>query len=229
MINKQGEKINYMVMEERKQKFLALKKNEIIDGMERALLLKSYENLTIDDVAKAAEYSKKTIYSYFNSKDEIYLELIVRKFNVLNETLEKAVNISGKTGIEKIKVIGKAYYKFANESPEYMQSIINYETNGNFENLEISKMLELFNQDLEKSFLLLVNAIKEGILEGSIAKDTDALKAAILLWSSINGFILLELKKGQHLKSNYGIVPDEMLDYTLEMMMRVLQIEVISK
>jgi AcrR family transcriptional regulator len=109
---------------ERSQKLNNVKKTDIIDGMEKALLSKSYDRLTIDDVAKEAEYSKKTIYSYFKSKNEIYLELLIRKFNLLYDALKNAIDGSGKTGIEKMRVIGKAYYRFANEFPEYMQAII---------------------------------------------------------------------------------------------------------
>jgi AcrR family transcriptional regulator len=202
-----------------------VKKSQIIEGMERALLSKSYDRLTIDDVAKEAEYSKKTIYSYFNSKDEIYLELILRKFKLLNEVLEKAVNRSGKTGIKKIEVLGEAYYTFAKEYPEYMQSIINYETNRKLESSQVDKTLEQFDNDLEKSFLMLVNAINEGITEGDIPGGLEPVSTAILLWSTINGFIMLELKKGEYLKNNCGKDSEKLFSFIMEMVLRSLKIQ----
>jgi len=209
-----------MGMIERNRKLTNVKKSEIIDGMEKALRSKSYDRLTIDDVAKEAEYSKKTIYSYFKSKNEIYLELLMRKFNLLYDALENAVDGSGKTGVEKIRVIGKAYYKFANELPEYMQAIINFETKSDAESGNDSQIMEQFNTETEKSFLLLEEALRESIANNEISPETDVISAAIILWSNINGFIMLVSKKGGYIQSNYGKSLDELFDYNMEMLLR---------
>jgi AcrR family transcriptional regulator len=212
-----------MGISERNQKLIEAKKNEIIEGMERGLQSKCYDSLTIDDVAKEAEYSKKTIYSYFKSKDEIYLELIIRKFNLLNEALEKAITGSGKTGVEKLKILGTAYYDFACEYPEYMQGIINYETTRNFENPVENEAIERFKGVTDKSLLLLINTIQEGITEGAISAEIDVINTTILLWSTMNGFIMLALKKGDSIKNFYSNTLDELFNYSMGMLLRSLE------
>jgi len=208
---------------ERNKKITDIKKNEIIDGMERALLLKSYDRLTIDDVAKEAEYSKKTIYSYFTSKDDIYLELLIRKFDLLYEMLENAVNGSQVKGVEKIKIIGDAYYRFSKEYPEYMQAIINYETNDEDENCEDNSIIDRFNKETEKSFLLLEDALREGIDSHEISADINLVDMAIILWSNINGFIMLAYKKGGYVKSHYGKSLDDLFNLDMEALLRSLR------
>ncbi|MDP4091728.1 MAG: TetR/AcrR family transcriptional regulator [Bacillota bacterium] len=208
---------------ERNEKLIKVKKDEIVEAMEKALLSKSYDRLTIEDVAREAEYTKKTIYTYFNSKDEIYLELIDRKFNLLNEKIEKAVINSSSTGLEKIRIIGKTYFDFAKEFPEYMQAIINFDIGRNSEAVTKSKAIEKFYNDTEKSFLLLANAVREGIAEGSISQNADVTSTAITLWSGINGFIMLEYKKGTHLKNYYNKSMVELFDYSMKIILNSLR------
>lgn len=207
-----------MGIAERNKKLTNIKKGEIIDGMEKALLSKSYEHLTIEDVAKKAEYSKKTIYSYFKSKDEIYWELLIRKFDLLFDMLKSAIDGGEKTGIEKIALLGKAYYKFSSEFPEYMQAIINYKAKKTDEDFDRNKLIERFNAETEKSFVLLQETIREGIADQSIAAKTDVVGTAILFWSNMNGFIMLANKKGEYIENTYGKILDQLLEQNIGML-----------
>jgi AcrR family transcriptional regulator len=51
----------------------------------------------MDDVAKEAEFSKRTVYVYFNSKEQIYFEVMIRGYRLLinmlkNDLQEKNFN-----------------------------------------------------------------------------------------------------------------------------------------
>lgn len=202
-----------------------IKRDEIIDGMERALQSKNYDRLTIDDVAKEAEYSKKTVYSYFKSKDEIYLKLLNRKFNLLYEKLQSAITGSGKRGVEKIRLLGGAYYEFAKDFPEYMQAMIDFEAKKSTGNPETDRMLKRFNEETGKSFLLLEEALKEAMEDKAVMSGADAASTAILLWASINGFITLAYKKGEYIKNCYGKSMDELFDGCMNLIIRALKQE----
>ena len=67
-----------MGINERKDKEKQIRSNDIIDAAERVFFLKGYDLATMDDVAKEAEFSKRTVYVYFNSKEQIYFEIMVR-------------------------------------------------------------------------------------------------------------------------------------------------------
>ncbi len=211
-----------MGINERNQKMLEIKKNEIIDGMGKALKTKNYESLTIEDVAREAEYSKKTIYSYFKSKDQIYLELLIKKFEVMNGVFENAVRNSSTNGIDKLKVVGDAYYGFAKDYPEYVQAIINYDTNSGLQDSNTSETLKKFNSVTEKSLLILVKTIEECIYEGVIKKEVDPVSTAIMLWSSMNGLIMLEIKKGDYIYKEYGRNIKDIFDYSFGLLLKAL-------
>ena len=57
---------------ERKEKEKEIRRKDILDAAERIFFTKGYRSATMDDVAKEAEYSKRTVYVYFSSKEQIY-------------------------------------------------------------------------------------------------------------------------------------------------------------
>ena len=99
-----------------KDKRRNINKSDIIDAAERLIFSKGYSNSTMDEVAREAGFTKKTLYSYFNSKDEIYEKITERGYLILNnlflEALEKEKNSSE---ILKIKAMGYSFLKFERE------------------------------------------------------------------------------------------------------------------
>ena len=49
---------------ERKEREKLARKIEIVNAAERVFFEKGFENSTMDDIAKEAEFTKKTLYSY---------------------------------------------------------------------------------------------------------------------------------------------------------------------
>lgn len=63
----------------------------------KSFFTRGYDNTTMDDVAKEAEFSKRTVYVYFNSKEQIYFEVMIRGYRLLinmlkNDLQEKNFN-----------------------------------------------------------------------------------------------------------------------------------------
>ncbi len=63
----------------------------ILDSAEKLFVTKGYHDTAINDIAEAADFSRTSIYQYFNSKEEIYLALLERYTDVLYERLAEAV------------------------------------------------------------------------------------------------------------------------------------------
>lgn len=60
----------------RNQKII-LNKQKILESAER-LLIDHCQNIVIDDLAKEVDMAKGTIYKYFKSKNQIYLEILIQ-------------------------------------------------------------------------------------------------------------------------------------------------------
>jgi len=74
-------------------------KRWILEAAEKIFALKGYALATVDDIASESQFSKATIYRYFKSKAEIFLEIIHAS---LEESLQEVARIrSGPANAEE--------------------------------------------------------------------------------------------------------------------------------
>ncbi len=209
---------------QRKVKLVEFRRSDIIEAAERVFFSKGYTETTMDDIAKEAEYSKRTIYTYFTSKKEIYFEIMLKGFRILNSLLQSEFGRGSLNGIEKIRILGESYFNFAVKYPGYMQAIIEYETSEkDIENEDKDSLIRKCYTEGEKSFILLTEAIREGIEQGDIIEGIDVVDTAISLWSSIIGFITLARKKDIYLERQYGKSKKDLFEATFELVIRSLK------
>jgi len=157
-------------MNERKRREFKLRRDYIIDISEKLFYNKGYENVTLNEIADACEYTKATIYTYLKSKDELYLEVYCRGFeqrtNYLNEHIKHSVN-----GFEEIKSFGEAYYNFYAEFP----AILYHQQYMDFRPLDPAKMpeelMEKFMEINTRSSNIVLDALNKGVQDGSIKGD----------------------------------------------------------
>lgn len=107
-----------MDREEKKAKI----KSNIIQATFHAIEFTSYDVLSINAICQAASVSKRTFYSYFQSKDELYLELILQSFQAFSDAMESALKKQARenpahTGIDQITLMGATYLRFHIEQP----------------------------------------------------------------------------------------------------------------
>jgi AcrR family transcriptional regulator len=69
--------------ERRRQEYRRL----ILQATERVILHKGLSGLTMDDVAREAEFSKPTLYHYFRSKGELVLEILANFFDEFDQAI----------------------------------------------------------------------------------------------------------------------------------------------
>ena len=81
----------------------------------------------MDDVAAEAELSKGTLYLYFKNKEDLYLALHSRGHVLMKSLFEKAI-MKYKTGIDKVRAIGEAYFHFYKKYPKYFHVLIYFES-----------------------------------------------------------------------------------------------------
>lgn len=208
----------------RKEKEREIRRIDIIDAAEKVFFAKGYNNATMDDVAKEAEFSKRTVYVYFRSKEQLYFEIMLRGYKILNGIFEKTILESHtKTGIEKIKLLGKTLVDFSNIYPEYFTALMDYE-NGDmdFDNNDDSTIKECYIEG-EKLFNFLKNALNEGIKEGIILEGIDVINTALVLWSSMVGVLTTSRKKEKYLKHYHNRTSAELVDEAFKLLLRSIE------
>ena len=84
----------------RKEKEQKLHKNLIIRASAQIFAEKGYEKTTLDEIAQIAEFSKGSLYNYFENKEDLFLTTLEVGINKLIEEMKKVEE-------DKIKVVDK--------------------------------------------------------------------------------------------------------------------------
>lgn len=181
----------------KREKNKQVRKARIIEVAEKLFFEKGLHQVTMDEIARKLRYSKATLYSYFNSKDELFFEICQRGNNILQKQLQEAV-AQHPLGVDKVRAIGRSFFDFAMKYPQYYRFISYFVAGNDFaidENLEI-KMLHLDQ--------ILIDSIQKGIEDGSIRK-VNAQLVSKCLWAMATGILDMIFKKGDLMEKHLNI------------------------
>lgn len=163
-------------------------KAAIMDAAEKLFLQKGFDNTSIDDVAKAAGLTKRTLYQYFISKEDLFYAVALKAAQILTEAYEKEIN-RGKTALERIRFANNAFLQFYLDH-QGLFKLLNYQPS-NLENSEASKNyheLQILDGVRMRHFATLVSMAQA---DGSINPALDAKKAVFFAFFS--SFSLLNM------------------------------------
>ncbi|WP_026881506.1 TetR/AcrR family transcriptional regulator [Clostridium akagii] len=209
---------------ERKEKEHLIRKNIMITAAERVFFSKGFENSTMDDIAKEAEFTKKTIYSYFKNKEELYYEIMLLGFNTLNALFDKFISKNTEiTEIKKIKRLGQLFIEFSKTYPGYFKAITDYENKDFDFQADNNPLINECYIAGEYSFKLLNKCIIDGIQKGEISNNTDSITVCIMLWSTMLGFIGLISKKEKYINSYYNKSIEQLMEDGLELLLKSIK------
>ena len=77
-----------MGIAERKERERLYKQDIIIKAAEKIFMTRGFENATMEDIAEEAEFSKGALYTYFQSKNELCLSIVLRGLKVIGTEFE---------------------------------------------------------------------------------------------------------------------------------------------
>src|ERR1700760_3930032 len=105
---------------DRKQRQKEEVRASILDTAWEMVVTEGWHSFSIRKIADAIEYSVPVIYSHFENKDAILLEFNRKGFELLTQSLAQAKQ-NEQDPAQQIRVMGRAYWKFAFENKEYYQ------------------------------------------------------------------------------------------------------------
>lgn len=131
-----------------------------------------FENVSMDQVAKESEFTKRTLYRYFQSKEDLYFAAALRGHQSLYELIIEAAK-KGKTGYEKIRFAFYAYYDYCKTYPALAQ-MMNKRHYGNLQKTEEPSMYYKRFFEVDQLIFKEMRQLYElGIQDQSIRSDQD--------------------------------------------------------
>ncbi len=171
---------------------------------------------SMDDIAKAAGYSKATLYVYFKNKEEITGILVLDSMKKLYGYISSALE-QQETTRTKYDLICNGLVRYQEEFPFYFKMVLD-KININFESQdylpeekETYHIGEKINGKL-KDFLI------SGIEKGDLRDNLEIMPAIFNFWGMLSGIIQLAANKEEYIKNLMGLSKSQFLEYGFNML-----------
>ena len=158
---------------------------------------------SMDEIAKAAGYSKATLYVYFANKDEIVSVLALESMRRLCACIASALE-GERTTRGKYDLICQALARYQAEHPFYFQMTletlnIHFDRPGHFpEDKETYQVGEEINA-------MIASLLRAGMAAGDLRSDLDVVPTAFSCWGMLAGLILLAANKEDYIQTAMGL------------------------
>lgn len=198
----------------RREKDRLAHETEIITAAEKIFCQKGFDEASMDEIAKVAQFTRRTLYQYFDNKEELFFAVIHKGFRQLFSYFE-AVTSKDLNGYEKVRQAGLAYYRYYKDFPEIFR-LMNYigYIRVNAENSPRFKEFMKFDNTLFES---LAKVIEEGRKDGSIRKDLEADKMAYSLVFVLTGFLYELSVSGKTFTKHFSLDEETFVLSTLDL------------
>lgn len=193
----------------------AQKRASFLDAAESLFMQKGFENTSIEDVVKMAGLTKRTLYQYFTSKEDLFYAVALKGAKQLFSTFEEAMN-KGENTLEKIRLGNKAYLQFYINYIG-MFRLMNYRP-ASQQNCEASPHFREIRTLDELRMKYFMDFVATGRSDGSINPNLDIRMAVFFAFfspfsllftvSTLNMWDLLELNESEFLQFSFDLLAD---------------------
>lgn len=192
------------------------KKQYIIESAEKLFFSNGFKSTSMDQLAKECGFTKRTIYSYFPSKDEIYYEIMLKSYKKLNELLIDESNKVYETEVKRLKAVIKVMIDFSKENSDAFKIIFNF-PNDNIEEILKNSVAEQCYEQGEIMTSVFINILKNGIAKGEFKENLDVEKIFLTLWADFIGTTNLMKYKEEYLCKYFKTNASEILEYSIDL------------
>ncbi len=172
------------------------KKGKILLAAQELFSDRGYHETTVEEIAKHAGVAKGTVYIYFESKEQLFKEVIKSGFKELTRILEEKLETTNDP-LQKIKFIVETYFNYFDVNRSLFRPLMMGE-------IEIKKRpsqqkRRKYIENYKKNIRRLAEIMEEAIEKGYF-KPIDPLHLSLALAGIMEKFIFFGIEEGQSLK-----------------------------
>ncbi|WP_152205244.1 TetR/AcrR family transcriptional regulator [Marinobacter changyiensis] len=189
----------------------------ILDAAELVFSEKGYERTSMDDIARTANLSRALLYVYFKDKSAIQRGIMLRAGESLRQRFARAC-LDAENGLQQIGAIGRAYYRFYLEQPDYFAALTKAATAiQDADEAQAEQMSGCDNETMQ----LMVQSIQVGLEDGTLCRERiqDPLQTALYLRGALHGVIMLCQQEMSEPGPLADYPSEQLIQHTLTMLM----------
>lgn len=206
-----------------------LKEAKLVSAAEEVFAKLGFKNAKMEDIAAAAGITKVTLYSYFQSKENLYMAVT---YNALQSLIDKYYetidNFKGSPGIESSNALVQCFMEFCEDNYLYSEALLEYfalirsSSNGEDE----TKMPEALKESIyfqkiknihNLPFKLAAQELERGVKDGSIHPDIDIMVHTLHGWSVAVGYAKLISASGENKSPIFNINLEKIKSLNLQL------------
>ena len=203
-------------MARRKKEPKSVHRENIASAASMLFMEKGIAATSMDDIAKAAGYSKATLYVYFENKEEIIGILVLNSMKKLYGYIVSALAKQDTTRA-RYDCICHGLVRYQEEFPFYFKMVLD-NINIDFENHdylpEEKETYEVGEEINEKIKDFLLSGIEKGDLRGNL----EIMPTIFNFWGMLSGIIQLAANKEEYIKATMGLFKRQFLEYGFHML-----------
>ncbi len=141
-------------------------KNRILVAAAEIFSRKGLDGARVDEIAAAAKINKRMIYHYYESKENLYVEVLRYNYNKIY-TLTKGAFIAGVDPRENVERALRCNFYFLAQDEEFVR-LVSWEAlhRGHYGSRVLPELLYLFQEDLGQ-------ILQDGMRQGIFRRDLD--------------------------------------------------------
>ena len=178
-----------MERENKKAAIAALHRSSILAAAERLFIKKGFSTTTIDDISKQSGYSRRTIYSYYESKEDLFYHCIEQGLIVLKENISSLLAQEVEF-LRRYALLCSALQAYQTNCPLSMDSVVRARPQPTLQTGEIKSAQRLFTLGNEINQLL-EGFICDGIAQGAVRQTDNPMAMVYVVWSSLSALLTL--------------------------------------
>jgi len=206
----------------------SIKEQNIIEATEKIFSKVGFVNAKMEDIAAEAGITKVTLYTYFQSKENLQLAVTHKALQLLIDRYYDTLdNNKNKSGLEGTLAIFKLFIDFSEQNFLYSEALLAYfqliRSTAHGEKKE--KLTDALKdsmyfrkiQDIQNlPFKLTVQEINRGKSDGSIKGDIDPMLATLTAWTASIGYIKIVSATGENNKTLFNVDLQELKELQLK-------------
>lgn len=208
-------------MGRRKKEPRSVHRENIASAASSLFMEKGIRLVSMDDIAKAAGYSKATLYVYFENKEEIVSYIVLNSmkklYNYITSALEQPLETRA-----KYELICQSLVQYQEEFPFYFQMVLD-NINIDFENgqyLPEEKATYQVGEDINEK---LKDFFASGMEKGDLRYDLNVMSTIFHFWGMLSGLVQLAAAKESYIQRTMGFTKKQFLEHGFQLLYRSIE------
>jgi AcrR family transcriptional regulator len=175
-----------MTVAKRRKREHSVRRELIIETARQLFEDKGFESTTVEEIAAKAELGKGTIYSYFKSKEQIYVAILENGLDILKERMEKALK-EPTSAVNALHRMCDVFIEYHRERKWFMESLFLQINQQQY--FRLGELVEGLKTKASVWLELVSQVLSWGIERGEL-QPLDVAKTAQIIIGMVLGLIL---------------------------------------